>query len=109
VQSFSTFYGSQVENHGHLNVEFVPCREGRDAAGRYLRTMPTYVCRLAKRSAALLPAGLGHHEYAFAARLLIKHPIRLLRLRKFPAVGEQVLDRNFSIGDEACAFGLSVL
>jgi hypothetical protein len=33
VQSSSTFYGSRVENHAHLNDEFAPCHEGRDAAG----------------------------------------------------------------------------
>ena len=48
----------------------------------------------------------GHHKHAFAGGLLIKYPIGVLGLLQPPAVGEQVLDRNFSIGDEACTFGL---
>jgi hypothetical protein len=104
VQSFSTFYGSRVENHAQLNVEFGPCRERRDAAGR--RRDRPYVCRLAKRSAAVWQAESGHHEYAFAALLLIKHPIGLFGLGKLPAVGEQVFDRNFPVSDKARTFGL---
>ena len=51
------------------------------------------------------PLASRHHKHAFAAVLLIKHPIGL-RLGEPPAVGKQVLDRNFSISDEACTFGL---
>ena len=105
MQSFSTFYGSQVENHAHLNAEFAPCREGRDAAGRRLGVVRRHM--LAVWQSAQLPvAESGHHKHAFAAVLLIKHPIGVLGLCQPPAVGEQVLDRNFSIGDEACTFGL---
>jgi len=61
------------------------------------------------RRAAQRLAWSSHYKHAFAARLLIKHPIGILGLLKLPAVGEQVVDRNFSIGDEACAVGLAVL
>jgi hypothetical protein len=102
VQSFSTFYGSQVENHAHWNAEFV---RGRDAAAG-LRGSRSYVHDLAKRAGRTGRRTSRPYEDAFAALLLIKHPIGLLRFGEPPAVGEQVLDRNFSIGDEACAFGL---
>jgi hypothetical protein len=47
-----------------------------------------------------------HHKHALTAVLLIKYPIGVLGLRQPPTMREQVLDVNFSIGDEACAFGL---
>ena len=60
MQSFSTFYGSQVENHAHMNAEFVPCREGRDAAGRRFGVIHHMLFAVwQKRAAALRPAGQG--------------------------------------------------
>jgi hypothetical protein len=41
-----------------------------------------------KAISRLWQAMSGHHEYAFAALLLIKHPIGLFGLGKLPAVGE---------------------
>ena len=105
MQSFSTFYRSQVENHADLNAEYAPRRRGAMPQG--LRHDPTYVCRLA--SAQPPAAQSRHHKHAFAAALLIEHPVGVLGLPQPPAVDEQALDPNFSVGNEACACSLSDL
>ncbi len=55
------------------------------------------------------PALSGHYKYAFAGGLLIKDPIGVLGLRQLPAVTEQMVDRNFPVGDETCTVRLSDL
>jgi hypothetical protein len=84
---------------------------GRDAAGRRALAVIRHMLAIwpsvqPPPSAAQWQARSSHYKNAFAARLLIKHPIGILGLLKLPAVGEQVVDRNFSIGNEACTFGL---
>ena len=90
----------------HLNAEFGPCRGDAMPQGAALDAIGSMFAIWQSAQAAPRQAQSRHHEYAFAALLLIKQLVGLRRLGKLPAVGEQVLDRNFSIGDEACAFGL---
>src|SRR5689334_20755456 len=52
-------------------------------------------------------AALRHFKNAFAAALAVKQPVGVLGLSELPALGEQVVDRNFSLRDEACTFRLS--
>src|SRR5688572_4065640 len=50
---------------------------------------------------------LGEHEHALARRLRIEQPIRLLRLVDLEAMGEQLLERDLAVCDEARAFLLT--
>ena len=102
MQSFSTFYASRVENHADLNAELCLAARGAMPQGGALIQRMFAVWQ----SDRLPMAASRHYKHAFAAVLLIKNAIGVLGLRQPPAVREQVLDRNFSIGDEACAFGL---
>src|SRR6202040_2634998 len=47
-----------------------------------------------------------HQKDTFTAGLAVEQPIGLLRLRKLPAVGEQMLHGNLAIDDEARAIPL---
>src|ERR1700719_4028959 len=51
------------------------------------------------------PAGL-HQKHTFAAGLAVEQPVGLVGLRKLPAIGEQMLDVDLVVGDEARAVGL---
>jgi len=46
-------------------------------------------------------------ENAFAARLAVEQPIRLVGLLESPAVGEESVDADLAIGDEGRTFGLA--
>src|SRR5436305_1688338 len=53
------------------------------------------------------PASRSHHEHAFARRVGGKQTVCLVGLVQFPAMGEQAVDVDLAVEDEARAFRLA--
>src|SRR5690349_20726243 len=51
--------------------------------------------------------GASHQEDALAARLAVEEAVGLLGLVERPAMGEEAVDVDLAVGDEAGAFGLA--